>query len=75
MANKVSPVPKGFRTLTPCLTVSNVEQAITFYQHAFAAEETLRLVAADEVRVVHAEIKIGNSTLLIVEENRELGLV
>ncbi len=75
MATKVSPIPKGFRTLTPCLTVNNVEQAISFYEQAFDAEETLRLVAADEVRIVHAELKIGNSTLLIVEENPALGLI
>ena len=68
MARKVSPVPKGYRTVTPYLTVRGVEAAIDFYHQAFGAEELSRVYGTDGSSVVHAELKIGNSAILIGEE-------
>ncbi len=46
MTDKVAPVPRGYRTVTPCLTVTGAERAIAFYQAALSAEETVRLYDA-----------------------------
>ncbi len=46
MIDKVAPVPRGFRTVTPCLTVTGVERAIAFYQAALGAGEKVRLYDA-----------------------------
>lgn len=73
MAEKVSPVPRGYRTVTPCLTVKGVDQAIEFYKAAFGAEESVRLHGA-EGEVLHAELKIGNSVVFLNEENPALGI-
>ena len=72
---KVAPVPKGFKTVTPCLTVRGVAQAIEFYKAAFDAEETKRLYNADATWILHAELKIGNSVVFLAEENPFLGIL
>jgi PhnB protein len=74
MARKVSPVPKGYRTVTPYLTVRGVEAAIDFYQRAFGAEELSRVYGADGSSIVHAELKIGNSVILLGEEMPAFGI-
>jgi PhnB protein len=73
MADNVSPVPRGYRTVTPCLTVNGIDQAVAFYQAAFGAEEKVRLHGADGA-VVHAELKIGNSVVFLNEEDPTLGI-
>lgn len=75
MANKVAPVPKGFRTLTPYLTVGDAAAAIDFYKAAFDAREQARVTAEDGRRILHAELKIGNSILLIADELPEAGIL
>ncbi len=74
MARKVSPVPKGYRTVTPYLTVRGVGPAIDFYHQAFGAEELSRVYGTDGLSVVHAELKIGNSIVLIGEEMPAFGV-
>ncbi len=74
MTDKVAPVPRGFRTVTPCLTVTGVERAIAFYQVALGAEEKVRLYDAAGLVVLHAELKIGNSAIFLAEENPTLGI-
>ncbi len=74
MPRKTASVPKGFRTVTPCLTVRGVPQAIEFYKTAFDAVEQLRLTGADETVIVHAELKIGNSIVVLNEENVDTGM-
>ncbi len=68
MPRKVSPVPKGFRTVTPVLTVAGATSAIEFYACAFGAKERCRVYAADGISVVHAELKIGNSLVIVSDE-------
>ncbi|HUU85967.1 MAG TPA: VOC family protein [Phycisphaerae bacterium] len=65
MAN---PIPEGFSTLTPHLIVRGAQKAIEFYKKAFAAEGGSCLTGPDGQTVMHAQLKIGNSMLMIVDE-------
>ncbi len=75
MSKKVSPIPRGYRTATPCLTVYDVDSAVAFYQAAFGAELLSRHNGADESVSVHATIKIGNSIIALNQEAIEQGLL
>jgi len=75
MSNKVSPIPRGYRTATPCLTVNGVDSAVAFYQAAFGAELQTRHAGADESVAVHATIKIGNSIIALNQEAPEQGVL
>ncbi|NNE63670.1 MAG: VOC family protein [Gammaproteobacteria bacterium] len=75
MSKKVSPIPRGYRTAMPCLTVYDVNAAVAFYQAAFGAELVSSHTGADESISVHATIKIGNSLIAINQEAIELGLL
>jgi PhnB protein len=75
MSKKVSPIPRGYRTATPCLTVNGVDSAVAFYQAAFGAELLTRHAGADESVAVHATIKIGNSIIALNQEAPEQGVL
>ena len=72
---KVAPVPKGFRTVTPYLTVRGAADAIAFYKAAFGAQEKGRIHALDGMTVLHAELKIGNSTVFVMDECPDQGIL
>jgi uncharacterized glyoxalase superfamily protein PhnB len=72
MKNQIKTVPDGFHTLTPHLVVKRASQAIEFYKRAFGAEEIKRLPGPDGKSLIHAELKIGNSRLLLVDEFPEM---
>ncbi|HZW21206.1 VOC family protein [Noviherbaspirillum sp.] len=72
MTNKVKPVPEGYHTLTPYLTIRNAAAALDFYKRAFGAEETFR-VASPDGKVGHAEIRIGDSAIMLSDEFPEMG--
>ena len=59
-------VPAGFHTVTPALTVKDAEKAIGFYRRAFGVEERMRFMGPDEKSILHAEIKIGDSIIILV---------
>lgn len=61
---KVNAVPAGFHTVTPFLNVKGAAEAIEFYKRAFGAEE-LRRQAGPNNSLMHAEIKIGNSIVML----------
>lgn len=63
----VSPVPAGYHTVTPYLTVRGAAQAIEFYKQAFGATEVMRFDMPDGT-VAHAEIKVGDSHVMLGEE-------
>ncbi|HEX4631189.1 MAG TPA: VOC family protein [Chthoniobacterales bacterium] len=63
----VRPIRDGYHTATPYLTVKNAAAAIEFYGRAFGAEEMRRLVAPDG-KVMHAEIRIGDSIIMLSDE-------
>ena len=67
MASRIKEIPKGFHTVTPYLTVSDSARAIDFYKGAFGAEELSRLNSPDG-KVAHAEIKIGDSIIMLSDE-------
>jgi PhnB protein len=67
MATRIKEVPKGFHAVTPYLIVTDSARAIDFYKRAFGAEELLRLDGPDG-KVVHAELKIGDSIIMLSEE-------
>jgi PhnB protein len=66
----VSPVPAGYRTLTPYLIVDGAVRALDWYGRAFGAREIMRL-AAPGGRVGHAEIEIGDSRVMLADEAPE----
>lgn len=73
MENKVSPIPKGYHTITIYLTVKNAAKAIDFYKDAFNAVEVIRKNRPGG-KIGHAEIKIGDSNLMLADEFPELGV-
>jgi len=73
MTPSVKPVPAGYHTVTPTLTVRNVDKAIGFYKRAFGAEERMRFLGPDEKSIMHAEIKIGDSIIFLSEEHLDMG--
>jgi PhnB protein len=60
----VKPIPEGYHTVTPYLTVADAEAQIDFLKRAFGAEETYRH-ADDKGRVMHAEVRVGDSKVMI----------
>ena len=66
MANNVKPVPNGFHTITPYLTVPAVGKLIDFLKQAFDATEIERMQRPDG-SVGHAEVKIGDSVVMLGE--------
>ena len=74
MSKKVSPIPRGYRTVTACLTVVDVDAALAFYQAAFGAEILTRLCAADDAPALHATCKVGNSIIAVNREAPERGV-
>jgi PhnB protein len=63
----VKPIPEGFHTLTPHLVVRGADRAIEFYKTAFGAEGKACMPGPDG-KVMHAELKIGDSMLMLGEE-------
>lgn len=62
------PIPDGYRSVTPYLTLKNAVEAIAFYKRAFGAEEILRMPGPDGKSTMHAEIKIGDSMIMLGDE-------
>ena len=69
---RVKPVPDGYHTVTPYLIVDDGPRALEFYREAFGAEELLRIDAPGG-KIGHAEIRIGNSILMLADECPEMG--
>jgi len=67
-----NPIPTGFHSVTPYLHVRGALKAIDFYKKAFGAEERF-VMPGPEGRVMHAEIKIGDSIVMISDECPEMG--
>ena len=68
MTANVKPIPDGFHSVTPYLTVHGAAQAIDFYKKAFGAKERFRMPSPDGKSVGHAELVIGNSILMLADE-------
>ena len=64
--------PPGYHSVTPYLALRGAWAAIDFYERAFGAELVLKLDLPDGT-IAHAEIRIGDSILMLAEENAEWG--
>jgi PhnB protein len=70
--NKVSYIPKDYNSVTPYLVIKGAAQAIEYYKKVFGATETVRMNGPDG-KVGHAELKIGNSHIMLADENPSMG--
>ena len=68
MAKQAAPIPEGWHTLTPHMVVKDTDEAIEFYRKAFGAEEIMRMPGPGGQGVMHAEIKIGDSMIMLCDE-------
>lgn len=73
MASQVQPIPPGFHTVTAHLAVRGGLAAMEFYKKAFGAEERGRFMSSDGKQLMHGEIKIGDSIIMLGEENPQRG--
>jgi PhnB protein len=69
----VKPIPDGYHVATPYLIIKNAARAIEFYKQAFGAKETMRF-PAPEGKIGHAEIRIGDSAIMMADEFPERGV-
>jgi PhnB protein len=69
MARHVSPVPEHLHTVTPRLVVADGAAAIEFYASAFSAQEIGERFTDPDGRVIHAELRIGDSVVMITQED------
>jgi PhnB protein len=72
MSKKVSPVPEGYNSITPYLIIKGAAQAIEYYKNVFGATEIVRMDQPNG-EVGHAELKIGDSRIMLADENLAMG--
>jgi PhnB protein len=72
MTSRVKPIPEGYHTATPYLIVRDAARAIEFYKKAFGAKELMRM-ADPSGKIGHAEIKIGDSPIMLADEVPGMG--
>jgi len=72
MTQPVRPIPEGFRSVTPHLVCEGAAEALTFYQQAFGATELIRMPGPNG-KLMHAEIRIGDSVLMLADDFPEYG--
>jgi len=68
----VQAIPKGYHTITPFMTVRDAARAIEFYKQAFGAKEK-GVMKGPEGKVMHAELVIGDSIIMLADEFPEFG--
>ena len=68
----VKPIPEGYHSVTPYLIIEGAADAIEFYKKAFGATELFRFPAPDG-KIGHAEIKIGDSPVMLADAYPEMG--
>lgn len=73
MNKNVKPIPEGFHTLTPTITVKSAQKAIEFYKKAFGAVPSHDICTMPDGKVGHMELTIGDSKIMMNEEFPEMG--
>ncbi len=68
----IKPIPAGYHTATPYLIVNDAAKAIDFYKRGLGATEIMRFDAPGG-NIGHAEIKIGDSIIMLADEYPEMG--
>ena len=71
---KVNPIPEGYHSVTPYLRIKGAADAIEFYKKVFGATELFRMPGPGG-KIGHAEIKIGNSPIMLADEYPEMEFV
>lgn len=66
--SQVKKIPEGYHSITPYLNIKNCAEAIEFYKKAFGAKEKFRMATPDGKAIVHAELQIGDSPLMLADE-------
>ena len=72
MSNKPKSIPDGYHNVTPYLIVNDAAAAIEFYKKAFGATELMRMPKPNG-KIGHAEIRIGDSPIMLADEAPEMG--
>jgi len=72
MASAIKAIPEGYHSITPYLICKGASDAIEFYKKAFGAVEAVRMAGPDG-RVGHAELKIGDSHIMLADEHPDIG--
>jgi len=70
--SKVPHIPEGYNTVTPYLVIKGAAQAIEYYKKIFGATVVVRMDRPDG-QVAHAELQIGDSRIMLAEENPQMG--
>jgi PhnB protein len=70
--SKVPYIPEGYNTVTPYLVIKGAAKAIDYYKRVFGATETVRMPGPNGT-VGHAELKIGDSHIMLADENPSMG--
>ena len=70
--SKISYLPKDYNNVTPYLVIRGAAQAIEYYKKVFGATELFRMNGPDG-KIGHAELKIGNSHIMLADENPKMG--
>jgi PhnB protein len=68
----VKPIPEGYHSVTPYLIVNGGQRALDYYKRAFGATEVFRMDAPNG-KIGHAEIQIGDSRVMLADENPAWG--
>lgn len=68
MAGQVTAVPEGMHTITPHLVVRGGDQALEFYKKAFGAQQVGGIFRTPDGKVMHAELRIGDSRFMLADE-------
>lgn len=66
------PIPEGYHNVTPYIIVKGAAKALEFYKKAFGAEE-LMCMSDPDGGIAHAEFRIGDSPIMLADENPEWG--
>lgn len=72
--SNVKPTPEGYHSVTPYLFVKSAINAIEFYKNVFGATEIMRMPGPDG-RIMHAELRIGDSIVMLADENPHMGMM
>jgi PhnB protein len=70
----VKPIPDGYHNVTPYLYIRGAAGAIDFYKSVFGATEVVRMAGPDG-RIMHAELRIGDSIVMLADENPRMGIM
>jgi PhnB protein len=73
MTQQVQPAPEGYHTITPALIVRGADEAIDFYRRAFGAEVVMRMPGPGGQGVMHAELTLGDSRVMLCDEWPDMG--